>query len=253
MHKTKNFLPTFLILLAITILLIILSKSGILNGPTSFLEKGTVPIQRVAFGILTNHDESSGIEKLRVENSKLISELVKQKELVRENQALRDQFQTSNPALRKLIPSKVIGQKIDKIIIDKGFDDGVEKGDSVVYKDNLVGKISKSSAHISIVDLPMNKNIFFTAKILDSSTQGVVKGNENGIILDNVVLSEKIKKGEIVVTKGNIDEDDKGFPPNLVVGKVVSVNKKASSLFQTAEIKSLVDFSKIETVFVIIR
>lgn len=253
MHKTKNFLPTFLILLAFTILLIILSKSGLLNVVTSFFERGTVPIQRLVFGVLTNHDLSSSSEMLRVENSKLISELVKQKELVKENQALRDQFQKSNPSPRKLIPSRVIGQKIDKIIIDKGFDDGVEKGDVVIFKDNLIGRISKSSARISIVDLPINKSMFFTAKILDSSTQGVVKGNENGIVLDNVILSEKIKNGDIVVTKGDIDEKEKGFPPNLVIGKIISFNKKASSLFQTAEIKSLVDFSKTETVFVISR
>lgn len=253
MQKKKNFLPTFLILLALTLFLVFLSSTGILRGLRSFFERGTVPLQKMVFGVVTNHEDTPDLAKLRGENIKLTSELVKQKELLKENQALRDQFATQKPAPKKLLPANVVGQKIDKIIIDKGIDEGVEKGDIVVFKDNLIGKISKSSARISVVDLPISKNIFLTAKIQNSSTQGVVKGVESGIILDNVVLSDKLGMGELVVTKGDIDDTGKGFPPDLIIGKIASVNKKASNLFQTAEIESLIDFSKIEMVFVIVE
>ncbi|HVF69867.1 MAG TPA: rod shape-determining protein MreC [Xanthomonadales bacterium] len=253
MQKKKNFFPTFLILLTLSILLIILSRAGYLNGLNSILERGTVPLQRLVFGVISGPQNLSDADRLRAENSKILSELMKQKELIRENQALRDQFRTANPSPQKLLPAHVVGQKIDQIIIDRGSDDGVEKGDIVVFKDNLVGKISKSSARISVVDLPVSQNIFLTAKVLNSSTQGAVKGGENGIILDNVVLSEKLEKGELVVTKGDVNEEGVGFPPDLIIGKIISVNKKASNLFQTAEVKSLLDFSKIEMVFVIIR
>ncbi len=51
-----------------------------------------------------------------------------------------------------------------------------------------------------------------TAKVQNSSAQGVVKGIESGIILDNVVLSDKLGKGDLVVTKGDVEESGKGFP-----------------------------------------
>lgn len=70
-------------------------------------------------------------------------------------------------------------------------------------------------------------------------------------MLDNVVLAEGLEKDDLVSTKGDTDENGLGFPPDLVVGKIVSVNKKASNLFQSADIRSLVDFNKLETVFVI--
>ncbi len=253
MQKKKNFLPTFLILLSITLFLIFLSNAGALRGFSSFLERGTVPIQRMVFGVITNHEDTSDLRTLREENIKLTAELVKQKELLQENQALRDQFRTQTPSSKNLLPANVVGQKVDKIIIDKGLDDGVDTGGIVVFKDNLIGKISKSSSRIAVVDLPISKNIFLTAKVQNSSAQGVVKGIESGIILDNVVLSDKLGKGDLVVTKGDVGESGKGFPAGLIIGKIVSVNKKASNLFQAAEIKSLVDFSKIHMVYVMVE
>jgi rod shape-determining protein MreC len=67
----------------------------------------------------------------------------------------------------------------------------------------------------------------------------------------NVVLSEKLEKDDLVRTKGDVDERGQGFPPDLIVGKIISVNKQPSALFQSAEVKSLVDFSRLSTVFVI--
>ncbi len=50
------------------------------------------------------------------------------------------------------------------IVIDKGQTDGQKAGSVAVYKHNLVGKISKSSEHVSIVELLTSKNISLTAK-----------------------------------------------------------------------------------------
>ena len=39
--------------------------------------------------------------------------------------------------------------------------------------------------------------------------------------------------------------------PGLIVGKIASVSKNPSDLFQKAEIQSNIDFTKIETVFIV--
>jgi len=71
--------------------------------------------------------------------------------------------------------------------------------------------------------------------------------------LDNVVLSDSIAVGDYVVTKGDLTIDNSGYPPSLIVGKIISVEKKSSDLFQRGKVKSLVDFSRLSTVFVVLQ
>jgi rod shape-determining protein MreC len=252
MQKKKNFIPVFLILFILSILLFILASTGSLRGLVSFFENGTVSLQKTVFGFARRDNASqSEIEELRQENVKLATELAKKSNQDNEINALRDQFQTQRPASDKLMPASVIGTMTNRIIIDKGEVDSVRKGSVVVYKDNLIGRIGRTSQHVSVVDLTTSSSILLTAKSINSSSLGVIKGSDNGIILDHVTLSEKLNKGDLILTRGDIDESGSGFPPDLVVGKISTINKKASSLFQTAEVDSLVDFSKLETVFVI--
>ncbi|HZJ18567.1 MAG TPA: rod shape-determining protein MreC, partial [Patescibacteria group bacterium] len=71
--------------------------------------------------------------------------------------------------------------------------------------------------------------------------------------LDNVLLSENLKKGDIILTKGDIDQEENGYPPDLIIGKIISVDKSPSALFQKADVVSLVDLSKLTTVFIIVK
>lgn len=251
MSQKKNYFPTVIFLIVVSLLLFILSRYGFLNGFTGFFENGTVSLQRVVFSNLRSSNDDSASAKLREENMQLLNQLTKQKELERENQALRDQFNTPNPSSSELLPAAIVGILEDKIIIDKGEIDGLKPGNIVVYKDNLIGRIVKLSERVSVVDLLTSKNITLTAKGPNSESLGVVRGDGTGIILDNVVLSEKLEKGNVIVTKGDIDENGSGFPPDLVVGKITTINKKPSSLFQTADVESLIDFNRMETVFII--
>lgn len=254
MQKKKSFLPVFLFLISISFLLFLLSRVGYLKGIAGFFEKGTVSLQRTVFGVARfGVNESSEITRLREENIRLTQELVKQKNQDQEVRALRDQFDTSSIKQSDLLPARVIGTMNNRIVVDKGIADGIQDGDIVVYKDNLVGRMSKASMHLSVVDLVTSKDISLTAKSKDSQSIGVIKGDDGGILLDHVVLSEKISKGDVILTKGDVDGQGRGFPPDLIVGQIETINKKASSLFQTAEVRSLIDFSKLEMVFVMIN
>jgi rod shape-determining protein MreC len=251
MQKRKSFFPTFLVFFILALLIFFLSRAGLLQGLAGFFETGTVPLQRGVFGMF--HSENTGeIAKLKDENSSLAKQLVDQKEMTRENQALRDQFQTTIPAPRTLLPVNVIGGNTDSLTIDRGESDNIKEGMVVVLKDNLIGKIGKVSRHLSIVNMITSPDTAFTAQTLKTETQGVLKAQSGNMILDNVVLSDKLEKDDLVVTKGDKDISGHGFPPDLVVGKIVAINKKASNLFQSAEVRSLVDFGKLQTVFVIV-
>lgn len=251
MQKRKSFLPTFLILFVLSLLLFILSRAGLLRGFTSFFEVATVPLQRAVFGTLHKTDIKTEIARLKEDNLNLSFQLVKKTETEREVQALRDQFAKTNPSPRTLLPALIIGGTMDKIIIDKGMADSLKKGNVVVVKDNLIGQIEKISEHQALVKLITHDSVSYTAKTLKTESVGVVRGQGGSLLIENVVLSERLEKDDLVVTKGQVDEKGSGFPPGLIVGKITSINKKASNIFQSAEVVSLVHFGNLERVFVI--
>jgi len=251
----------FLIFFILSILLFISSRTTSGKGVNGFFELLTVPIQRLTFDVLHNKTNLKTENKLREENAKLLGQLVKQKDLERENQALRDQFQTAKPPSKKLLPVNVIGlvsfvpgsSPVDEIIVDRGESDGVKTGDIAVFKDNLVGRVTKTSPHLSVIHPLTRKDTSLTAETVKTQALGVIKGRDGqDLILDNVVLSERLEKDDVVVSRGDTDSNGAGFPPKLVIGKIASVNKKASALFQTAEVEPLVDVSRLTIVFVVI-
>ncbi len=252
MKRAKTIFPIFFLLLALSFFILLFVQNP-LQQP---LQSITLPIQKWVFTTYENVPivNPTNESQLQEENNKLRQELAETAELKRDNKALRDQFQTTNPAPRSLLPATVIGVKDGTILIDKGESDNVKIGHIVVLKDNLLGKISKVSLHVSVVTLIIHPDTSFTAETSKTTAIGVIKANVGeGITLENVVLSDKLEKDDLVKTKGDVDEKGGGFPPNLIVGKIISVNKQASSLFQVAQVRSLVDFNKIRMVFVVVN
>lgn len=262
MLRKRTIFSTFLIVFFLSALLLILANFGILNSFSSILSKLTFPVQKniyKAFGSAFSYNSNTRLNELEEDNLNLNKKIVDQRKLENDNKALRDQFAVTKPRSTILLPAKVIGFPSfipnlsfpETILIDKGSDDGLRVGQAVVFKDNLIGKISKITANKSSIELITHPNSTFTAKVLNSKSEGVVKGLGGGeMILDNVLLSDSLKTSELVLTKGSLTIDNTGFPADLIVGKIIAIDKNPSALFQSAGIKSLVDFSSLETVFI---
>ena len=158
------------------------------------------------------------------------------------------------------MPSKIVGAPgfipgvttPANFILDKGAKDNVEVGDSVVVKNNLIGKVSKVSSRLSKVDVITNSSIVLSAKTI-SGAIGVVKGGASDkITLDNVLPSQNLKIDELVLTKGDVDIAGSGIPADLVIGKIQSIEKVPTNIFQRAEVKSLINLTKLSIVFIVI-
>lgn len=263
MKKRENFVPIFIFFLVLSILIFVLSQIKLFRNFFGIIGGVLSPIQKTAyqsFQSATNFKKSDGLEKLKEENSKLIRQLVNQKLLEKENSALRDQFETSMSKSTNLLPAKILGapsfipnvSEPSAFIIDKGENDGIKIGDAVVYKDNLVGKVAKTALYLSKINLITNNSSSFTAKTIRTNAVGVIKGEgEKQMVFDNILQSSDLKESDLIVSKGDLDIKGKGYPSDLVVGKVISVEKKPSALFQKAEVVSLLDFSNLSTVFII--
>ena len=259
MKRKESFLPAFLIVFFLCVLILGFSPSGNLNFLSSFLEKGTVAVQSATFKIfqkLPFMSKDPIIKKLEEKNLELLSQSVVFEKLKKENAALSDQFQTVYPQTIQLLKADIIGASSfipgvsvpNVFIIDKGLRDNLKVGMAVVVKDNLVGIISQVSANLSEVNIVNNSLFSFTAKTQNGAV-GIVKGG-GSLTLDNILLSENIGEGELVLTRGNINSAGVGIPPDLIVGKITSVEKKPSDLFQKAKIESFVNLISLSTVFV---
>ena len=262
MRKKENFFVAFFIVLILSLFIFGLSKTGILFPVTSITQKLFSPFQGLTYGVFNsfeNFGTSGQVKKLEAENIDLASIISDEQRLKEENSALLDQFKTADVQTQSLLPAQIVGAPgfipgfsvPETFIINKGTSDGVESGDTVVYKNNLVGRVSKVEGFLSQVSLVTNSSSSFTAKT-SQGVLGVIKGQGGGqMILDNVLLSDNLSTKDLVLTNGDTNLSGGGFPPGLVVGKIVSVDKRPSDLFQRAMVTSFLDFSKLTTVFVI--
>lgn len=260
MQKRTNFVPFFLVFFSLSLFLFFLGRFGFLNSFSSLLNKGANPLKISTINIFGF--QNNKIEKLYGENQELRKKILDNQNLVLENKALKDQFANSTPRSLDLLPARVVGfpgfipgvSNPDYLIIDKGNHDGVKKGSALILGNNLIGKVTEISNGYSKVELLNNKKASFTAKVTSmdgAEADGVIKGLGGEMSFENVLLTLSIKKGDIVLTKGDKDGAGNGYPPDLVIGKITSLEKKSSDLFQKAKVKSAVDFTNLRVVFVI--
>ncbi|MDP2638201.1 MAG: rod shape-determining protein MreC, partial [Candidatus Levybacteria bacterium] len=222
MKRKTSFLPTFLVVIFLCIIILVLSLSGNLKFLTSFLEKGTSVVQAVTFGVFQKLPFVAVDEKVRKAEEKnldLLSRLADFEKIKRENAALSDQFQTSYPQSSSLLEAQIIGApgfvpgvSLPRyIILNKGSKDNVKKGEAVVVKNNLIGVIADVSDNLSKVNIVNNSSLSFTAKT-ESGAIGVVKGEDGNLTLENVLLSENMKSKELVLTYGDMELNGIGMP-----------------------------------------
>ena len=263
MPKRRSSIPVFVFFSFLSFFFYVLSYTPIGRGLISILDTAFQPLRSGVFSAYAaTRGEPSEVQRLKDQNAELLAKIASLESQQKDMQALRDQFQTTSPATSTLLPTRIIGLKAflpgisapEQIVIDKGSKDGVKTNDAVVYKNNLIGKVIVANDHVSLIDLVFRKGFSVTATTGETKALGISKGQSQGsILLDNVVLSDTLKKNDIVVTKGSTDSDESGIPPDLVIGKIISVDKKASNLFQTANVQPQIDVTRVSTLFIVLR
>ncbi len=262
MQRKENLLPFFLVFFGLSLFLVLIGRSGIINSFSSVVNSSSAPLRSSAVDLFSLRSfQNKKINSLIDQNLKLQKELLDKKILLSENKALRSQFENIDAIpSQNLIPAKIIGtpgfipgvSMPEYLIIDKGSANGVLPKSTVIVGNYLIGKIVITSDTSSKIELIISKKSSFTAKVSDSDISGIIKGNGNEkLILDNVLLTENLKKDSAVLTKGDRGEKGEGYPPDIAVGKIVSIEKKSSDLFQRAEVRSPLDFRNLNYVFVL--
>lgn len=263
MRQQTFFVPVFLLSLGVVFFFFVLGRLGLFGFFTNSMQEVFFPfgsfIRTEVVQVVSKPDE---LTILKDENAKLREQLAALSQLQSDNAALRDQFQTVAPAPQQLLPVRVVGMPNvvphvtfpDTFIISAGQKEGVKKGDVVVVRNELLGSVAAVSGNYATVALITSSQTSFSAQTVGTSARGIARGQGSGeLIIGNVLLSDSLQVGDTVVTTGGQNAAGVGFPPDLVVGKIVSVDKNPSSLFQDARVAPLVAFDTLQNVFVLIQ
>ena len=183
-------------------------------------------------------------------------------ELKNENSSLRRQLGFSKTSPFKNIPAEVIGKDpgntFNSIIINKGKSSGIERNMPVVALQDgyhgLVGKIAEVGAFTSIVIPIYDESAYVSARLQESRYEGLITGrgySDSILTMDYIkkIAREEIKYGDFVITSGM----NSIFPKGIYIGRVTAIEGKEWDTSLQLEIEPVVDFTKLEYVFVLER
>ncbi|MBE6161489.1 MAG: rod shape-determining protein MreC [Firmicutes bacterium] len=148
----------------------------------------------------------------------------------------------------KYIFSKIIFRDIydfyNKMIISKGKNYNIKKGDLVVSESSLVGIVESVSKKSSSVILLYNPDLKLSVKIND--TYGILESKNNKLYVKNIISESNIQKGDIVYTSGLTDKME-----NIPIGKVINVEETNEKIEKIVEVEGLTNLKELKYIMVI--
>lgn len=159
---------------------------------------------------------------------------------------LRDFQQRYN--LSRMILAKILVKNITDdehyFLINKGTNDGLKKDMTAIYKFQLIGKITEVFSNYSKVLLITDQMCKVAAYTNQTSSQGIVRGqnNINRCTMNYVSHLFKIIDQDLIISSG------KGlvFPEGFCLGKIVAHELKEKSLYHDIEVEPLVNIQALE-------
>jgi rod shape-determining protein MreC len=259
-------LAVFGVAVFLCVILIVVSASGIL-GPAQGLiavpfswAQGAISSGISRINTLAN--QLSNLQSLQDQNTQLEHALVNfQSEIVDLRQikadynrvvALLNYKDHSGIAGGQFTTARVIARDttglLRSVLIDHGQRDGLNVGMPVVTELGLVGRISAVTAVSAQVTLITDTNSYVNARLQSTNGEGSVVGTASGDLrMTFIKLTDTVNDNDLVVTSGI----GGNFPRGLTIGQVTSSRLDDSQLFKSADVRSLIDFNRLDFVMVI--
>lgn len=197
-------------------------------------------------------------ERLRGELDRLRDEHTRLLGVLQENARLRQMvgFAEAHPQL-DLIPARVVAKdvspffRVTSIRLD-ARDSRVRIGMPVVASAGVVGHIDQVAGDYAEVVLAVDPRSRVDVLVQHNRARGVLQGlghdDDYGARIAYLLRRDEVAVGDVVVTSGMGGR----FPPDLVVGRIARVDRRAYGLFQEVEVEPSVDFSRLEEVFIVV-
>jgi len=190
---------------------------------------------------------------LKAENQELKVKQLSFDELKTENNRLRQVLNFNSAYGLRLMPAQVVAKSgspwFSIVEINKGSKAGIKNNMAVLAEQGLAGKIIEVSLFSSKVLLLNDPESSVAAIDANSRDAGVVAGALPAKLkMKYVGVEGNVKAGDRVITS-NLSSL---FPPGIPIGVVEKAAKKEHDLFYNIEIKPVVDFLKLEEVYIVL-
>lgn len=224
---------------------------------TSYVSEGILQTLYLPFATIKN--SINELRQVHVENSRLRESLVDAnvklsmlEEAGRENIRLRAVLGFEPPTGYTLLPARVISVIGDRIpiqaVLNRGYLDGVTVNEPIINEEGLLGKVVSVSHSFSTVQLLTDPTNRVAVRISESREMGIAKYlMSQGLIVDNVPYQGDVKQGDLVVSSGLGGL----YPPGLVVGTVIAVERPKQDPFLSIRLAPAADFNSLDELFIL--
>ncbi len=253
----------FLVIFSVSFLLLFINFVGIKRDFGAFLVN---PVNEAAFtsaesvlDVFTVFDQMRSLREeyydLKEEFLILKAQSDKVTLLVEENALLKKQIGLEEEQ-ENLVLAEVLYEKTDwrmeNLLLNKGSEDGIERGDLVVLGDTFIGIIVETTSQTSKVRLPTSRASSLKVMILEQDADdeiadflnGIALGYSNMVRVENVGLIRDLEIGDPIII------NDPKVGEYLYLGEVYSVGEDPTLTLQVADVKLPVDYQSLKYVFV---
>jgi rod shape-determining protein MreC len=134
------------------------------------------------------------------------------------------------------------------VIINRGSNDDIRRGMPVVTNQGLVGRVDAVIADAARVQLITDPGSSVNVYLQNADTNAVLLGSVTGdVSLDMISQNVVVEANDLILTSGL----GGGYPPDQIIGQVVTLRSLEFELFQKATVQPAVDFSRLDIVLVI--
>ena len=199
--------------------------------------------------------------RLREENKRLIQHLQenenilnRSREAMATNASLRKllEFRNSLDQQQQALAATIVGKdpsaQFRSVIIDRGSNSGVSKGNPVVNSDGVVGQVFAVTPNYAKVLLAIAPSSAIDVLLQKSRVRGILKGNGTLTYhLEYILKTAEVEEGDHVVTAGYGGI----FPTGLQVGVISKIIKKPRGMFHEIEVTPSVEYQKLENLLIL--
>ncbi|MFA5160098.1 MAG: rod shape-determining protein MreC [Candidatus Omnitrophota bacterium] len=192
-------------------------------------------------------------KEYRARIQELEGQLIRFREMDRENQRLKKLLNFSLPLATRTIGARVIGEDVTPwkrvVLLDKGSRHNLKKDMTVVVPEGLAGRILEVEPYTAHAILLPDSDSRVSALTATSRAQGIIAGIGTGRLqMKYLALDAEVAIGEDVTTSGVGSIFQKG----LQIGKIESIERDSDGLHLLAFVKPSVPFSKLEEVLCLV-
>ncbi len=276
-RNKKNNFPAKYILLFMSILCIIIIA---LSVRYSFVNRAgdaavgyvIVPMQkginRVGNSLVNAYNNRTSKKKLQEENEELKEQLADARSELNQVQIdaeeleqLRelydmDQSYLDYDKLAASVIGKDTGNWFSTFLINKGSKDGIEEGMNVIADGGLAGIVTEVGPNYATVRAIIDDSSNISCQDLATSGLMVVGGSLKSMNQSSTITFSDLrdaddlaKEGDQVVTSNISDL----YLPDIPVGYITDITTDSNNLTKSGNVATIVDFSHLEKVFVILQ